>query len=145
MPRQHCGIKMEQESDHSNSDDSGAAAVTSEVGTDVSQLEERVRALVAEKGQLDADLAQAKSTVEDSESEVAGSRQKIKELNDEKNKAPVFWKVHVWVNMVFGITDVPAGMELESSVALSTAASARSGPISKTKQNSTTSKCLRSL
>ena len=63
MQRQHCGIKMERESDHSNSDDSGAAAVTGEVGTNVSQLEERVRALVAEKGQLDADLAQAKSAV----------------------------------------------------------------------------------
>lgn len=77
---------MEQESDHSNSDDSGAAAVTSEVGTDVSQLEERVRALVAEKGQLDADLAQAKSAVEASEREVAGSRQKIQELTAERDQ-----------------------------------------------------------
>lgn len=77
---------MEQESDHSNSDESGAAAVTSEVGSNVSQLEDRVRALVAEKNQLDADLAQAKSAVEASERELAGSRQKIQELNSEKDR-----------------------------------------------------------
>ena len=48
---------MEQESDRSNSDHSGDAATASEVGSDVPLLDERVRALVAEKDQLVADLA----------------------------------------------------------------------------------------
>jgi chromosome segregation ATPase len=70
---------MDQESDHPNSDESGAAAVTS-VGSDVSQLEERVRVLVTEHDQFAADLAQAKSAIEASESELASSREKIQEL-----------------------------------------------------------------
>jgi septal ring factor EnvC (AmiA/AmiB activator) len=77
---------MEQESDHSNSDHPAAAAAASEVGSDVSQLEERVRTLVAEKDQLVADLAQAKSAVEASERQLAATQAKIQELNSEKDK-----------------------------------------------------------
>ena len=77
---------MEQESDNSNSDHSGAAAVASEVGSDVSQLEERVLALVAEKDQLVADLAPAKLAIEASERELAAMHAKIQELNSEKNQ-----------------------------------------------------------
>jgi chromosome segregation ATPase len=77
---------MEQDSDNSNSDPSGTAAVESEVGSDVSLLEERVRALVAEKDHLVTDLAQAKLAVEASERELAGSRQKIQELTTERDQ-----------------------------------------------------------
>ena len=77
---------MEQGSDHSNSDHAGAAAVASEVGSDVSLLDERVRALVAEKDQLVADLARAKLTVEASERELAGARQKLQELTAERDQ-----------------------------------------------------------
>jgi chromosome segregation ATPase len=77
---------MEQDSDHSNSDHSGATVAASEVGGDVSQLEERVRALVAEKEQLVADLAQAKSAVEASERQLAAMNAKFQELNSEKEQ-----------------------------------------------------------
>jgi chromosome segregation ATPase len=85
MQSQRCGIKMHQESDHPNSDESGAAAAKN-VGSDVSQLEERVRVLVTEKDRLAADLAQAKSAVEASEHELASSGQKIQELTAERDR-----------------------------------------------------------
>ena len=71
---------MEQESDHSNADHSGAAAVGSEVGSDVSLRDERVRPLIAEKDQVVADLARAKLAVEASERELARARQKLSTL-----------------------------------------------------------------
>jgi septal ring factor EnvC (AmiA/AmiB activator) len=61
-------------------------AAASQVGSDVSQLEERVRTLVAEKDQLVADLAQAKSAVEASERQLAATHAKIQELNSEKDQ-----------------------------------------------------------
>jgi chromosome segregation ATPase len=76
---------MEQESDHSNADHSGAAAVGSEVGSDVSLLDERVRALAAEKDQLVADLERAKLAIEAFEQRLGATEAKIQELNSEKN------------------------------------------------------------
>jgi len=68
---------MEQESDHSNSDQSGAGAVAND---------ERVRTLVAEKDQLVSDLTQAKSAIEASEREVSGARRRIQELTAERDQ-----------------------------------------------------------
>src|ERR1700730_9742656 len=86
MKSQHCGIKMEQDSDPSNSGHSGAAAAESEVGSEVPPLGEQVRALAAEKDQLVADLVQAKLAVEASERELAEARHKIQELTAERDQ-----------------------------------------------------------
>ena len=86
MKIQHCEVKMEQESDHSHVDHSGAAPVASEAGSGVSVLEERVRALLAEKDQVVADLERAKLAVESSERELAEARQKIQELAAERDQ-----------------------------------------------------------
>ena len=74
---------MEQDSDHSNSDHSGAAVAASEVGSDVSQLEERVRTLVSEKDQLVADLAQARSDAATAKRELVVATSKVQELTKE--------------------------------------------------------------
>jgi hypothetical protein len=68
---------MEQESDHSNSDQSGASAVASD---------EHIRTLVVEKDQLVSDLAQAKSTIGASEREVAAARRSVQELTVERDQ-----------------------------------------------------------
>jgi chromosome segregation ATPase len=68
---------MEPDSDHSNSDRPSAATVAND---------ERVHALIAEKEQLVADLAQAKSAIEASEREIADARQKIQELTAERDQ-----------------------------------------------------------
>jgi chromosome segregation ATPase len=76
---------MEQDSDHSSSDDPSAAAKASEMGSDVSLLEGRVRALVAEKDQLAADLAQARSAIETAQRELVAATSRVRELTKEKD------------------------------------------------------------
>src|SRR5262249_42902378 len=61
----------------SNSDHLSAATVATD---------ERIHALIAEKEQLAADIAQAKSAIEAAEREIANARQKIHELTDERDR-----------------------------------------------------------
>ena len=68
---------MEPESDHSNSHQPSTASVASD---------ERIHALIAEKEQLAADLAQAKSAIEASERDVADVRQKVHDLTAERDQ-----------------------------------------------------------
>jgi chromosome segregation ATPase len=68
---------MEPESDHSNSNHPTAATAASD---------EQIHALIAEKEQLAADLAQAKSAIEASEREIVGARRKIQELTAERDQ-----------------------------------------------------------
>ncbi|WGJ14518.1 hypothetical protein QEV83_18130 [Methylocapsa sp. D3K7] len=64
------------DSNNSNSDHSGA----------VSRLEEQVRALLDEKEQLVADLAQAKSSVETFERKLADALSESQEFTKEKDR-----------------------------------------------------------
>ena len=68
---------MEPESDNSNSDHPAAAAGASD---------EQIHALIGEKEQLAADLAQSKSALEASEREIAGAQRKIQELTAERDQ-----------------------------------------------------------
>jgi chromosome segregation ATPase len=68
---------MEPESDHSNSHQPSTATVASD---------ERIQALIAEKEQLAADLAQAKSAIETSERDIANVRQIVHELTAERDQ-----------------------------------------------------------